>query len=181
MSTVAVSPARFTLVAYDADEIADIARDLATRLHLTNPIVIEVDETTPLAKMSATVDHPSSDSTITLRLQSGALEDTKNLTNFSATRARISLGRLLLRASDRMRDDFADAPADRDLTNAQNTAWKVYCGGRLERLGLAPIQQQYRYDFRNRFGFRDDVDTVFDRLWTSENLGWHDLPSASSA
>lgn len=176
MATIAVSPERFTLVAYDADEIAAIARELAERLQLTNPIVIEVDETTPLGKMSAAVDSASSDATITLQLESGALEDTRNLTNFSAHRARLSLGRLLLRASDRLRDDFADAPADRDLTNAQNTAWKVYCGGRLERLGLAPIQQQYRYDFRNRFGFRDDVDRVFDRLWASDDLGWHDLP-----
>ncbi|WP_040494406.1 hypothetical protein [Ilumatobacter nonamiensis] len=176
MSTIAVTPERFTLVAYDADRIAEITRGLAERLQLTNPIVIEVDERTPLGKMSASVDSASSDATIRLQLESGALEDTKNLTNFSDTRAHLSLGRLLLRASDRLRDDFADAPPDRDLTNAQNTAWKVYCGGRLERLGLAPIQQQYRYDFRNRFGFRDDVDTLFDRLWASENLGWHDLP-----
>lgn len=173
---VAVAPDRFTLVAYDADRIADIARDLAHRLGLTNPLSIEVDETTPLSKMSASVDGTSSDATITLRLESGALEDTRNLTTFGEKRARLSLGRLLLRASDRLRDDFADAPPDIELTHAQNAAWNAYCGGRLERLGLEPIQQQFRYDFRNRFGFRDDVDTIFDRLWASADLGWHDLP-----
>ncbi|MGA9277468.1 hypothetical protein [Ilumatobacter sp.] len=178
MSThVSVSPEHFSLVEYDAERIAAVAREVAALVGLTNPIEIEIDERTPLAKMSAVVAAPSSDATITLRLESGALEDMKNLTTFDEAHARRSLGRVMLRSSDRLRDDFADAPADLDMTNVQNASWDAYCGGRLERLGLEPIQQQYRYDFRNRFGFTDDVDAVFDRLWASEDLGWHDLPT----
>jgi hypothetical protein len=176
---VTVAPERFTLVAYDADQIAEIVRELAAQLGLSNPIRVEVDEKTPLSKMSAVVEGMSSDDTITLRLQSGALEDTRHLTNFSAARARLSLGRVMLRARDRLRPDFTDAPGDLELTNAQNAAWDAYCGGRLERLGLGPIQQQYRYDFRNRFGFTDEIDTVFDRVWAADDLGWHDLPTPS--
>jgi hypothetical protein len=175
---VTVTPERFALVAYDADRIAAIVRELADILGLSNPIELEVDETTPLAKMSARLDSASSDATIRLRVESGALEDMKRLTNFSESHARLSLGRVMLRAADRLRPDFADAPDDLELTNAQNAAWDTYCGGRLERLGLEPVQQQFRYDFRNRFGFRDDVDVVFDRLWASDDLGWHDLPTA---
>lgn len=179
MSThVTVAPERFTLVAYDADRIAEIVRELAAQLGVTNPIAVEVDEKTPLSKMSAAVEGSSSDDTITLRLQSGALEDTRHLTTFSETRSRLSLGRVMLRARDRLRPDFADAPDDLALTNAQNAAWDTYCGGRLERLGLGPVQQQYRYDFRNRFGFTDEIDTVFDRVWASDDLGWHDLPGS---
>jgi len=179
MSThVTVSPEEFSLVSYDAERIAEIAREVADLLQVPNPLAIEIDETTPLSKMSAVVDSGSSDATVTLRLQSGALEDTRNLTTFSEARARLSLGRVMLRARDRMRDDFADAPDDLETSNSENAAWDAYCGGRLERLGLEPIQQQYRYDFRNRFGFRDDVDTVFDQLWASDDLGWHDLPTA---
>jgi hypothetical protein len=174
---VTVAPERFTLVAYDADQIAEIVRDLAAQLGLSNPMAVEVDEKTPLSKMSAVVDGTSSDDTITLRLQSGALEDTKHLTNFSEGHARRSLGRVMLRARDRLRPDFADAPDDLALTNAQNAAWDAYCAGRLERLGLDPVQQQYRYDFRNRFGFSDEIDTVFDQLWAADDLGWHDLPT----
>jgi hypothetical protein len=180
MSThVTVAPERFTLVAYDADQIAEIVRDLATQLGLSNPIAVEVDEKTPLSKMSAVVDGSSSDDTITLHLQSGALEDTRHLTNFSEAHARRSLARVMLRARDRLRPDFADAPDDLALTNTQNAAWDVYCGGRLERLGLNPVQQRYRYDFRNRFGFTDEVDSVFDRVWAADDLGWHDLPTSS--
>jgi hypothetical protein len=180
MSThVTVAPARFTLVAYDADDIAEIVRELAALLGVSNPIAVEVDEKTPLSKMSATVDGTTSDDTITLRLQSGALEDTRHLTNFSAAHARLSLGRVMLRARDRLRPDFADAPDDRVLTNAQNAAWDAYCGGRLERLGFGPVQQQYRYDFRNRFGFTDEIDAVFERVWASDDLSWADLDAIS--
>jgi hypothetical protein len=176
---ISVAPETFSFVTYDAKRIGEITRELAEQLGVSNPISIEVDETTPLSKMSATIEGPASpDSTILLKLQSGALEDTKHLTNFSEKRARLSLGRVMLRAVDRLRADFADAPADLQLTNSQNAAWDVYCGGRLERMGLGPVEQQYRYDFRNRFGFHDDIDVMFDRLWSAEDLGWADLPIA---
>ena len=178
MSThVTVAPERFSFVTFDAEVIAAIVREIAERLGVSNPITIEVDETTPLSKTSAVVDGSSSDATIILRLQSGALEDTRHLTNFSESRARLSIGKLLLRSLDRMRPDFADAPEDLELTNAQNAAWNVYCGGRMDRLGYGPVKQQYRYDYRNRFGFTDDVDTRFEQLWTANDLSWHDLTS----
>ena len=175
---VSVTPERFTLVAYDASEIAAIVRDLADQIGITNPVSVEVDERTPLSKMSASVDDTTSDATVRLRFESGAMENTKQLTTFGEPRARLSIGRMLLRASDRLSGRFDDAPADTAMTNPQNAAWDTYCGGRLERLGLRPVQQQYRYDFRNRFGFGDDVDAMFDRIWAAEDLAWSDLPDA---
>jgi hypothetical protein len=176
-SHVTVSPETFSLVEYDADRIAEITREVAARLQLSNPISVAVDETTPLAKMSAEIDTASSDTTIVVKVQSGALEDTKNLTTFDDEHARRSLTKVMLRAVDRLRDEFADAPPDLELTNEQNAAWDAYCGGRMERLGLAPTKQAYLYDFRNRFGFGDDVDALFERIWAADELGWHDLPS----
>lgn len=166
------------MVTYDASQIADVVRDLAATIGVTNPVVVEVDERTPLSKMSAAIDDASSDATVRLRFESGALENTRQLTTFGEARARLSIGRMLLRASDRLSGRFDDAPEDLDLTNAQNSAWDVYCGGRLERLGIEPVEQQFRYDFRNRFGFRDDVDALFDRLWAADELSWSDLPDA---
>jgi hypothetical protein len=172
---VTVSPAEFTFVKYDASEIAAIVADLAARLEIANPIRVEIDEATPLAKMSEEVEGTSSDATITLRAESGALEDRRHPMSFSAETARESLGRVLLRAHDRMRADFADAPSDLELTNEQNAAWDTYCAGRLARMGVAVNQQRWRYNHRNRFGFRDDVDADFDRLWSADGLGWADL------
>ena len=174
---VTISPEEFTFVKYDAAEIASIVAELAEQLELANPIRVIVDETTPLAKLSEEVDAASSDATITLHAESGALEDRKHPMSFSADVARESLGRILLRAHDRMRPDFADAPSDLDLTLEQNAAWDTYCAGRLARMGVRVNQQRWRYNHRNRFGFRDDVDAHFERIWAADDLGWDDLTS----
>lgn len=172
---VTVSPEEFRLVKYDAAEIAAVVTDLATRIGLVNPIHVVVDETTPMARMVASIDGTSSDATITIHVESGALEDTKRFTNFNGHHAEVSLGRMLLRCSDRLRADFADAPPDRDLGLRAEAAWNTYVNGRLERLGVATNQQRWRYNHRNRFGFDDAVDAEFDRLWAADDLGWHDV------
>jgi len=172
---VSVSPEEFTFVRYDAAEIAAIVAELAEQLEIANPIRVVVDESTPLAKVYEEIDAASSDATITLHAESGALEDRRHPMSFSASGARESLGRVLLRAHDRMRPDFADAPADLDLTLEQNAAWDTYCAGRLARMGVDTNQQRWRYNHRNRFGFNDDVDALFDRLWSSDDLGWVDV------
>ena len=134
-----------------------------------------VDETTPLAAMSSTIDGTSSDALITIHVESGALEDTKHFTNFNRRHAEISLGRMLLRASDRLRPDFVDAPNDESLSLRDEAAWNTYVNGRLDRLGVESNRQRWRYNFRNRFGFSDDVDARFDELWNAADLGWSDL------
>jgi hypothetical protein len=175
---VTVSPQAFIFVKYDAAEIAEVVAELAERFQIANPIRVVVDETTPLAKVYEEVDAASSDATITLHAQSGALEDRQHPMSFSATGARESLGRILLRARDRMRADFADAPADLELTLTQNAAWDTYCAGRLARMGVEVNQQRWRYNHRNRFGFNDRVDAEFDRLWSADDLGWSDIADA---
>ncbi len=175
---VSVSPEEFIFVKFDATEIAAVVAELAEGLGIANPIHVVVDETTPLAKVYEEIEAASSDAVITLHAQSGALEDRQHPMSFSDTGAREALGRILLRARDRMRSDFADAPADLDLTLTQNAAWDTYCSGRLARMGVAVNQQRWRYNHRNRFGFSDGVDAHFDRLWAADDLGWSDLTSA---
>lgn len=177
---VTVSPAKFSFVKFDAAEIAAIVAELAAMLGMSNSIRVIVDETTPLAKLSEEVDGSSSDATITLHAESGALEDRKHPMSFSRENARESLGRILLRARDRLRPDFADAPNDLELTLAENAAWDTYCVGRLARLGVATNQQRWRYNHRNRFGFGDHVDTAFDALWSADELSWPEVVSTAS-
>jgi len=172
---VTVSPEEFIFVEYDAAEIATIVAELAAQLEIANPIRVIVDETTPLAKVYEEIDAASSDATVTLHAESGALEDRKHLQSFSPKAARESLGRILLRAHDRMRPEFADAPPDLELTLEQNAAWDTYCAGRLARMGVEVNQQRWRYNHRNRFGFDDGVDAKFDLIWTSDDLGWSDI------
>jgi len=172
---VTVSPEEFIFVEYDAAEIAAIVAELAAQLEIANPIRVIVDETTPLAKVYEEIDAASSDATITLHAESGALEDRKHPQSFSPKAARESLGRILLRAHDRMLPEFADAPPDLELTLEQNAAWDTYCAGRLARMGVEVNQQRWRYNHRNRFGFDDGVDAKFDLIWTSDDLGWSDI------
>ena len=52
--TVTVSPDHFSFVMFDSAAIADVAAALLERLGMTeHDIVIEVDETTPLARARA--------------------------------------------------------------------------------------------------------------------------------
>jgi hypothetical protein len=177
---ISVEPAAFTHVKYDAAEIAALVTQLSERLGVGNPISVVVDERTPLAKITSSIERGSggaapSDATIVIHAQSGALENTKQLTTLGAKQANTSLGRMLLRSRDRMRPDFADAPDDDALSLAQNAAWDTYCAGRLARAGYEMNEQRWRYNHRNRFGFSDAVDVEFDRLWTADDLGWADL------
>jgi hypothetical protein len=170
-----VTPSEFTFVKFDAAEIETIVTELAELLEVANPIRVVVDETTPLAKLYETLDGVSSDAVITLHAESGALEDRKHPMSFSPSAARESLGRVLLRASDRLRPEFADAPEDLDLTLAENAAWDTYSAGRLARRGVATNKQRWQYNHRNRFGFSDAVDVGFERLWSAEGLSWSEV------
>lgn len=172
---VSVQPAQFTQVKYDAAEVAALVVDLAERLGVSNPVELRVDETTPLAKITCSIAAPSSDAVVVIEAQSGALENTKQLTTLGPIQANTSLGRMLLRARDRQRADFADVADDDDLTLIEHAAWDTYCVGRLARLGYRVNEQRWRYNHRNRFGFSDAGDASFERLWHADDLAWSDV------
>ena len=175
--TVTVTPQAFHFVSFDAALIQRVAESLVAALGLDDhPVAIEVDETTPLARVSVDLGD-----TITVRVESGALEDTRRPRMQSETATATTIGRVLLRARDRLVGGFGEAPADVDLSLAQIAAWEVYCVGRLERLGIEVNQQRWRYNFRNRHGFSDDADASFDHLWHSDGLTWGELATISAS
>lgn len=175
--SVSVTPTKFTFVAFDAQAIAAVADSLVAALGLSDQTVsIEVDETTPLARMRIELGD-----TITIHAESGAFEDTRKPRQLSENNTATSLGRVLLRARDRLSGGFGEAPADADLSLAQMAAWETYCIGRLERLGIPVNQQRWRYNFRNRHGFHDRSDAGFDQLWSSDGLTWDELDEISRA
>lgn len=182
---VTVTPPEFRFVSYDANLIARSAATIADAIGLGDvPIVVEVDETTPLARMTLHLPgSPESDllgGAIVIRAESGAFEDTRRPRHQSEVATANSLGRLLLRARDRLSGGFGEAPSDADLSLAQVAAWETYCVGRLERLGIVVNQQRWRYNFRNRHGFTDRSDAAFERLWASDGLTWGELDAIST-
>jgi hypothetical protein len=175
--SVTVTPSSFALVNFDATEIAAITADLAERLGLGGEeIRVEVDETTPLTRSALASADP-----IVITAESGALENPKQLRSLSKTRTAESIGRLLLRARDRRPGGgFETAPPEGQLSLAQSAAWDSYANGRLARAGLEPHRPRWLYHFRNRHGFTDAADAVFDRLWAADALTWAELDALSA-
>ncbi len=175
---VTVTPQTFTFVEFDAELTKRVTERLAVSAGLDRDVRVEVDETTPLAKI--TVDVPvAPDEPVVVHADSGAFEDTRRPRRQSENTTATSLGRVLHRAADRLHGGFADAPADSELTLAQMAAWETYSVGRLARLGIEVNRQRWLYNFRNRHGFSDAGDESFERLWGGVGLTWTELQAIS--
>jgi hypothetical protein len=173
MADVSVSPQEFTYVDYDAGRIAAVAGKLLDDIGLAGPLHLEVDESTPAGRITVESLAP-----LRLAVQGGAFEDTRIPRQLSERHCADSLGRVLMRVRDRLDPAFGEPPPDDELTLPESVAWDAYGLGRLRRLGY-PVQRQRRlYQFRTRHGFSDEVDTVFERLWTADVLTWEDIRAA---
>src|SRR5262245_1029016 len=173
---VTVSPEHFTMVLFDADAIKSCAQSLLSRLEMDeHSLHIEVDETTPIARVQSELGDP-----ILVRAESGAFEDTRRPRQLSETAVNTALGRTLLRVRDRLSGRFDDTPADDDLSLAESAAWDTYAVGRLERLGFPVHPPRWLYNFRNRHGFSDSSDEVFSRIWAADELTWSELSALSA-
>ncbi len=172
-SRVTVTPEEFTMVEFDAVEIAGIATELMDRLGFDGRLAVVVDEASPLARSTLVAGDP-----LTIEVEGGAFEDTKRPRRLSPDRTADVLGRLLLRHMDRGAG-FSEAPAEDELSLAEHSAWEIYAVGRLERLGYRAQKKRRLYQFRNRHGFTDAADAAFERLWTGEGLTWADVVGIS--
>jgi hypothetical protein len=172
--SVAVTPATFNYVDFDAAAIQRVGEQLVDALGIDRDVLIDVDESTPLARIGVEVGDE-----IVVRADSGAFEDTRRPRQQSEVATATALGRVLHRAADRLHGGFGEAPPDAELSLAQLAAWESYCVGRIERLGVPVNQQRWRYNFRNRHGFSDGTDAAFEELWTSTGLTWPQLLAIS--
>jgi hypothetical protein len=176
--TVQVVPEAFTMVEFDAGEIAALVQQLADQIGLPPDldIRIEVDETTPLGAAKLQSQDP-----VVITLESGALEDARRPRQLDPRASADVLGRLLFEVRDRRDPGFADAPGNGELTLPLASAWQAYCVGRLSRLGHRVQRQRRLYHFRNRHGFTDAADAAFARLWDGQDLTWADIEATSAA
>ena len=172
---VTVVPEQFSMVLFDADGIRSCAEALLDCLGMADrDLRIEVDETTPIARVQSELGDP-----IVVCADSGAFEDTRRPRQLSEVAVNTALGRTLLRVRDRLSGTFDDAPADGELSLAYVAAWDTYAVGRLARLGYPVHQPRWIYNFRNRHGFTDHADDAFARIWEADDLSWEDLAGLS--
>ncbi len=172
VSNVTVSPNPFTLIAYDPDAIAALVEEAAALAAIPSdvPIDLTVDEElfAPLnGHMSDVID-----GRIALWISGGNFEDNKRPTHFSADQARVDLAIMLLRAHDRLTDDFAAAPRDSELSRGERAAWDTYAVGRAHKLGIDVRRPRQLYDFRLQHGFTDVADAAFERCWAADHVTW---------
>ncbi|MBA2279679.1 MAG: hypothetical protein M3527_01705 [Actinomycetota bacterium] len=177
---VTVKPEEFKLVEFDRAEIVAVIERLLDAIGLDRPVVLDVDQTTPLGATSVESVDP-----IVIHAQSGALEDPRRLRQLSPSGAAQNLGRLLIRVADRLDPAFTaggEPPADSKLTLLQHEAWDTYALGRLVRLGFThhADRQSALYRFRTRHGFTDGADERFDALWRGSGLTWGDIDRLSA-
>lgn len=174
---VRIEPEQFTLVEFDRDELAGVVEKLLAAIGLDRPVVLEIDQTTPLGEARVVSMEPE----VRLFLESGALEDPKRLRQLSPSGAANVLGRLLFRVRDRLDPAFGEVPTDQELGLERSSAWDVYAIGRLVRLGFRHENDRQRrlYQFRTRHGFTDASDAAFDALWNGDGLTWADVERLS--
>jgi hypothetical protein len=170
VARVTVTPDPFTLVPFDAAVIAAMVEDVAAAVEfpLDVDIALEVDEELfpPLTgHMSDAVDGKA-----VLWVSAANLESTQKRRTFAPDAARPDIAIMLLRAMDRLTDEFAGAPSDRELERGPRAAWDVYAIGRAERLGFPVRRQRELYAFRLQHGFTDVADAAFERIWHAPTM-----------
>jgi hypothetical protein len=175
VTTITVTPNPFTLVPYDVEEITALIEEAAALAGIS-PVVdiaLAVDEElfAPLTgHMSDVVD-----GRVVLWISGGNFEDNKRPCHFSADQARVDLIVMMLRAHDRLSDDFAAAPPDAQLSRGERAAWDTYAVGRARRLGLDMRRPKQLYDFRLQHGFTDVADAAFERCCDAEHVTWEGI------
>ena len=170
--TVTVKPDPFTLIAYDANEIVAIIEDVAALVEL--PSNVDVDLVVDEELFAPLTGHTTDviDGRVKLWISGGNLEDSRRPRHFAPHQARRDFTYMLLRARDRLDEDFEGATDDGQITRGERSAWDVYAVGRASRLGTAARRQAQLYEFRLQHGFTDVADAAFERLWGSERMTW---------
>jgi hypothetical protein len=166
------------MVNYDAGAITALAEKLADRVGVPadTEVSLDVDEGLPRPLIVSYVD--AVDGRIAIWCSGGNFEHPQYPRRFADHLAEFQLGRDLQRGADRLRAEFAAAPADGELSERQRAAWDAWAEGRLSRLGISVREPLSRYHYRLAHGFGDASDAVYDRLWHADALTWADLEAA---
>jgi len=165
---IVIRPQTWTKVEFDTEQIATLAqRALESVAALPDDLDVEVavEENQATNRVRVTSLEP-----LAFTVDGGALENYRQPRSLGDLETSITFTRLFLEVADRLSDSFAAPDIDAELTHAHRMAWDVNLFGRASRHGLRIHQPRYRYNFRNRHGFSDLADRIFDTLWASDDL-----------
>lgn len=176
---IVVQPETYTKVSFDSELIMTLAqRALENVAALPDDldVSVQVDENAATNRVRVASVDP-----VVLEVDSGALENYKVPRTVGDLASSISFTRLFLELADRQSETFGAPPLDADTNRAHRMAWDANLFGRTGRHGLPIHQPRYRYNFRNRHGFSDLSDRVFDELWNAEELTYEQIVALSDS
>jgi hypothetical protein len=176
---IVVQPETFTKVDFDAESIRNLAqRALENVAALPDDLDVEVnvDQNQATNRVKVTSIDP-----VVLAVDGGALENYKDPRTIGDLPSRITFTRLFLEVADRESKSFGAPDLDADIAMTHRMAWDVNLYGRTSRHGLHIHQPRYRYNFRNRHGFSDLADGIFEQLWSSDSLTFAEIATLSDS
>ena len=136
---------------------------------------VEVDETSPIARVQVRAGDP-----IVRHGRERRVRGRPPPRELSELAVATAAGRMLLRLP-RPRDARLSTTPRRTTTSRcpRPRPGTPYSIARLGRLGYPVNRQRWLYNFRNRHGFTDVADRVFDELWAGGAASWAELSEQS--
>jgi len=177
---ITVRPERFTKVEYDHGQLVAHAEAALKRVFGPSAdldIEIEVDEDAATTRFAITAMEP----VVVVDLDGGAVENLRDPRRFGGLAADITFTRIFLELYDRRLAVFGAPSLDEQPSQAQRMAWDVNLYGRVARLGLRLHKPRFLYNFRNRHGFTDKADAVFEQLWEAGDTTWRRIADLSDS
>lgn len=167
---ITIRPDVFTKVEYMADRLAALAQEALEGVPgLPNDldVTVEVDEDAATTRFAIVSLAP-----VAFHVDGGSVEDLRDPRRMGELATKITFSRIFLELFDRRSALFGAPPLDASVTQAHQVAWDANLYGRTAQLGLRLHKPRFRYDFRNRHGFSDHGDHVFDELWSAGEISW---------
>lgn len=176
---VTVEPKVYTNVEFDAEMLAGLAAEALARVPDVDPgdgVAVNIDE-----DAATTTFRIASLDPLVLDVDSGAVENLKDPRRVGHEHAAITFTRIFLEVADRRTAGFGAPELGAEVSQAHAVAWDVNLHGRVAALGLRQHKPRYRYNFRNRHGFSDRADEVFDQLWSAGEIPWAKIVELSDS
>ena len=176
---ITVVPETYTKVDYDVTVLAGYAQASLERVLGSvndHDVDIRINEEAATTRFSIVSIDP-----IVVDVDSGAVENARDPRRLGEGEANLTFTRIFLEVFDRRSSIFGAPALDEEPLQRHLMAWDVNLHGRLARLGLRVHQPRYRYNFRNRHGFTDHADGIFDQLWDAGDTTWRRIVELSDS
>ncbi len=176
---ITVVPESFVKVDYDVEVLLNAVQRSWERVMGTArelELQIQVDEDAATTRFSVTSLEP-----LVVDVDGGAIENHRDPRTLGEHEVELTFTCLFLEVYDRRLAVFGAPSLDVKLSQQHRTAWDVNLFGRVARRGLKLHKPRYLYNFRNRHGFTDHADSVFEQLWDVGDTTWRRIANFSDS